>query len=345
MAKKTVKEKTKELFKEFTDKHGYGVYNDGFNHAHYVIRKPKGSESTHDFYHNDFLDSNLDSIGSHNAFFNFMTDILNKGENEVALYQAIKKTPAPKSYSFDSHVNSVLSVLTPYTKTLFEYVARPKFLESSWERIDSVFNTLDSQDYRVAIIEAMLQTKTFNALDTQKGIYNIVQKHITDPSKFDSYFDRINKVSESQSVIDYIDTPAIVVIGFTSENLIGANLNTEINSNYLVDSIKRISNSLKEKHQEDLHIMNTLMDYNKDTKQHSLYIVCPQSSVGLNKFVFERMINDVSRLSKSAEVNAYNQDDSRNRLIKECKILYLHATLEDTLSLPQEGVKRTKSKI
>lgn len=345
MVKKTVKAKTKELFQEFMKKNGYGVYNHGFTHSHYAIRQPKKNEKIHDYYVDDLLDTNIDNISNTSVFFNFMKEVLNQGEHEVGLYQAIKKTPGVKNYSYDIHVSAILNALQPYKKTLFEYVTRPKFLENSWRSIEHVFETLDSQEHRVAIIEAMMQTKTFSALDTQKNIYNIVQKHIKNPSQFESQFNRINKVKESQSVIDYIDTPSIVVIGFTAEKLIGANLNTEINSSGLVEYIRNTSNNFKERHQEDLHIINTFMDYNKETKQYTLNIICPQTCVELNKVVFEKMINDLSRLNKWQDIGEYNQEDSIRQIIRECRIIHLQETLENTLDIFKETVKKPKNKL
>jgi hypothetical protein len=345
MVKKTVKAKTKELFEAFLKDKGYGVYNDGFMSTHYAIRKPKPNvshESNFSNYHvDDLLESNLDSVESKDVFHEFLKRILNQGEHEVALYQAIKKTPSPKNYEYDNIVRGMIDTLSPFKKTLFEYFARPRFLEHNLTKIDRVFKVLDSQEHRVAVIEAVMQTNTFNSLDTQRAIYNIVQAHIKVPAKFDSYFEKITKVQEHQSVVDYVDSPSVVIIGFTEEKLIGANLNTEMAAKTLVDGIGKIANILKKEYKDDLKIINVLMDYDKDSKQHTLNVICPQSHVALNKLVFEEIINDVSRLSTWNELNAY-RDETKTAFIKKCKSFQMHEELYDNLNTnDNEGKKKT----
>lgn len=343
MVKKTVKAKTKELFEKFLNEKGYGVYNDGFMSTHYGIRKPKNGEKLSTYYIDDVLDSNLDNIESKDVFHEFLKKTLNQNELEVALYQAIKKTPGHKNYEYNSITSGILNTLKPFKKTLFEYFVRSRFLEHNWKRIDDIFQTLDSQEHRIAIIESVMQTNTFNGLDTQKSIYNLVQKYIKQPEKFDSYFEKINKVNEHQSVIDYIDSLSVVIIGFTEEKLIGANLTTEIAAKTLVESIEKIARNLKTEYKDDLKIINTLMDYNKDTKQHTLNIICPESYVELNKIVFEEIINDISRLSTWNQLREY-QDEVKTALIKQCRSFQLHEDLQDNLHSDND-IKRKSNKL
>lgn len=350
MVKKTVKQKTKELFTEFLDKRELGIYNCGFMRTTYDFRKPKQGENRSLYYLDDALEDNLDKFASGRTtdlFFNFITETLQKGEHEVALYQAIKKTPGAKSYDYDTQTDNIIKTLKPYKKTLFEYVARPKFLEHSWKTLDDVFQTLDSQEQRIAVIEAMMQTKTFASLDTQKNIYNIVQKNIRNPSQFDAHFNRISKVENTRTVVDFIDTPALVVIGFTAEKLIGANLNTDMTSEAIVNGIKRIANTLKDRHKNDLNISNVLMDYNTEKKQYSLHVICPKAYEELNKIVFEKMINDVSRLNSWKDLIEYEKEDSMQiqKMITMSKAFQLHSELSSDLETPKEEVKRVKNKI
>jgi hypothetical protein len=131
---------------------------------------PKPKESMSRFYVDEILEENLDSIGTKDVFHEFLKKVLNKGEHEVAIYQAIKKTPGHKNYEYNSITSGIINTLKPFKKTLFEYVARPRFLEHNWHRIEELFKTLDGQENRMAIIEAVMQTNTFNNLDTQKSI-------------------------------------------------------------------------------------------------------------------------------------------------------------------------------
>lgn len=344
-AKTKVSDKTKELFLAYLEKKGLGVYNDAFMSSHYVIRPPKSaSEKRSDYYAGDFLDSNLDNTGGTKYFVEFLTEILNKGEHEVALHQAIKKTPGPKNYEYSKHVNTILNTITPYKKTLFEYVARPRFLESGWEKLEDVFKTIDSQEHRKAIFEAMFATKTFTSLDVQKEIYNLVQKYIKYPSVYDEQFKRITKVDEKQNVTDFVSTSAVIIIGFNTEKLIGANLNTEVSSNALIESIKNISNSLKDNHQQDLGIINVMMDYKNGEKQHHLHVICPQDKVELNKIIFDRMINHLSRLNTWDEIKEFNEEGNRANFVKQCQSISLHNNLNSSLDAREEKTK-LKNKI
>jgi hypothetical protein len=344
MVKKTVKEKTKELFEEFLNEKGYGVYNDGFMNRHYNIRIPKPKENMSRYYVDDILDDNLYHIGTQDIFFEFLKKVLNKNEHDVALYQAIKKTPGNKHYDYEKITSSIINKLTPFKKTLFEYVVRPRFLEHNWSRIEDIFKTIDNQENRIAVIEAVMQTNTFKSLDTQKSIYNLVQKHIRNPEKFDSYFDKINKVQPHLSVVDYIDSPSVVIIAFTEEKLVGANLNTEIGSKSLVDGIRKVANNLKKEYKDDLKIINILMDYDTETKQHLLNIICPHSHVELNKLVFEEIINDISRLSTTDELREY-QSESKTAFVKKCKSFQMHEELQDGLDIANDEVQKKKNKL
>ncbi len=134
-----ISDKTKTLFIEYIGAKGWGVFNDAFMGTHYFMREPKRGENIHDFYYNDILTSNLDNIGIPERFLSFIEDCLKKGEREVALSQAIKKTPGAKNYQYETHVKNIVKTLTPYKSSLFNYVARTKFLENSWNLIEMFF--------------------------------------------------------------------------------------------------------------------------------------------------------------------------------------------------------------
>jgi hypothetical protein len=332
VTKKSVSIKLKSLFEDFLLKNQFGVYNDSFMGNTLYVRKPKNDrEKISDYYNEDFLNNTLSAVGTPKVFLQFLSEILKKGESDVALQQAIKKTPNPKNYEYEGHVSSILNVLEPYKKVLFNYVSRPNFLEHNFHRLDKIFSIIDDQEHRIAILESMMVTKTFNSLDTQKEIYNLVQNHIRQPEILDKHFSRIKVVDTKESVVDFIETPAIIVIGFSAEKLIGANLNTKISSDTMVSTIPQCSQLLKDKFQQDLNIINTIMDYNKENKQYSLNILCLPDTLGLNKKVFEKMINSISQLNSWEDITEFKKDENLNLFIKECKAEYLHQTLNQSL--------------
>jgi hypothetical protein len=163
-------------------------------------------------------------------------------------------------------------------------------------------------------------------------------------NQFNSYFQKINKVQEHQSVVDYVDAPSVVIIGFSEEKLIGVNLNTEIPSKSLVEGINKVANKLKTEYPDDLKIINVLMDYDIEKKQHTLNVICPQSHVELNKLIFEEVINDISRLSTIDQLRDY-QSESKTAFIKKCKSFKMHEELQDGLNLKNDELKKKAVKL
>jgi hypothetical protein len=326
-----ISDKTKTLFIEYIGAKGWGVFNDAFMGTHYFMREPKRGENIHDFYYNDILTSNLDNIGIPERFLSFIEDCLKKGEREVALSQAIKKTPGAKNYQYETHVKNIVKTLTPYKSSLFNYVARTKFLENSWNLIENVFLTIDDQPSRVGIIEAMINTKTFNSIDTQKSIYNIVQKHIRNPKIFDKHFSKIEKIDEQQTVVDFINTPSVVMIGFKAEKIMGANLSSEIRKDTLIGQITVISESIYLKY-KDIGIIKTIMSYDSDKKQYCLNVICPKDKVELVSFIYEKMINSISRISLYSDLLDFNKEPNLDCFIKKCNSEFLHKTLKKDIN-------------
>lgn len=324
-------DKTKALFIDYIGAKGWGVFNDAFLGNHYFMREPKKHETIHDFYYNDILTTNLDNIGIPERFLSFIDYCLKQNEPEVALAQAIKKTPGAKNYQYETHVKSIIKTLTPYKNQLFNYVARTKFLENSWNQIENVFLTIDDQTRRVGIIEAMINTKTFNSVDTQKSIYNIVQKHIKNPKLFDKHFSKIEKIDDQQTVIDFINTPSVVMIGFKAEKLMGANLTSEIRKDTLIGQITNISESIHLKN-ETLGVIKTIMSYDSDKKQYCLNVICPKNKVELVSFIYEKMINTISRTSLYKDLLDFDKEPNLSCFIKNCNSEFLHKTLQKDIN-------------
>ncbi len=341
MVTKVVKLKTKELFQAYLDKNEYEIKNEGFTNQYFVIRKPKIGEGRSTFYIDDLLDGGSSNIKSKDIFFNFLKELLTTNEKDVVLYQLIKKIPKEDEYNYEKDFERIINFLESYQDLLFEFMARPRFLEKSWKQLDKILPIIKSEEHKIGIIEALTQSNTFKSLDTQKEVYKLIQKYISNPSALDKHFDKINKVGDNQSVIDYVDTPSVVILGFTEERLIGINLNTEMESKTLIHHIKTTSELIQQEHSNDLKIINILMGYNKDNKQHTLNIICPKSHVELNKLVFEEVINTICRLNTNSEVFDY-KNEPKTGIIQKCKAFQLHNELQgEIVNHVHENGKKT----
>ncbi len=177
----------------------------------------------------------------------------------------------------------------------------------------------------------MINTKTFNSIDTQKSIYNIVQKHIRNPKIFDKHFSKIEKIDEQQTVVDFINTPSVVMIGFKAEKIMGANLSSEIRKDTLIGQITVISESIYLKY-KDIGIIKTIMSYDSDKKQYCLNVICPKDKVELVSFIYEKMINSISRISLYSDLLDFNKEPNLDCFIKKCNSEFLHKTLKKDIN-------------
>lgn len=339
--KKNIKTKSVELFKEFSQKNNYGVFNDSFMSIRYSIRKPKtNTEKITDYYFEDLITSGIDKVSNWDKFFEFVKFSLDSGNSEIAISQLIKKTPKVNNYEYDNYVSTVIDFLRPYKKIMFEYVARPILLENSWENLDVVFKVIDDQERRIAIFEAMFQTKAFENIDVQKKIYKLYNSNIKFKEKLSDYFTKIKKLDEQENVFDYIKEERVIVIGYNPEKIGNANLKSELSANGLIEDVKRFSKVLKEK--EDLGISSILFEESKKNNIYKMYIVCNEESVEINKKIFKELFNKISRFETMKETQELYENI--DLLIKEVKSECFSEKLEKELSSKQK-VSLIKNKI
>lgn len=303
--KKSIKIKSLELFKEFAQKNNYGVFNDAFLSIRYKIRTPKPSEKLSDFYMQDLIEAGADKISNLKPFFQYIKYCLDSNNSDVALAQIIKKNYRHTSYEYDSYVSDVIGLLEPYKKTLFEYVCRPAFLEHSWNKLGTVFETIDDQERRIAIFEAMVNTKIFQNLDTQKSVYQLFTTHIKSKNDLNKYFTKIKKINEEENILDSIEDYSCIVVSYDCEKIANANLNGELKSSEIVGSINRLAQEIKAI--KELGIKSVLTEVDSKIIQ-KMNIVCDKSSVDLNKRIFSELFNVVSRFKTRKEITGFSED-------------------------------------
>lgn len=302
--KKSIKTKSLEVFKEFAKKHNYGVFNDAFMSTIYRIRSPKSSEKISDYSFQDLIEAGADKIDNLKPFFQYIKYCLDNNHSDVALAQIIKKNYRSTSCQYDSYVNSAIEVLKPYKKTLFEYVSRPSFLEHSWKKLENVFETLDDQERKTAIFEAMINTKSFQNVDVQKAVYQLFINHIKSKGFLEKYFTKIQSIEEQDNILDSIQEYTCLSISYNPEKIANANLNGELQASELIGSIKFYAKSIAE--MKELEIESILMEEdNSKVGIKKMNIVCNPSTSALNKRVFDELFNVVSRFKDRKEVNNF----------------------------------------
>ncbi len=337
--KKSVKIKSVEIFKEFAQKNGYGVFNDAFTSIRYTIRKPKAGEKGGQFYLQDMIEAGPDKISNINQFFHFLKYCLHNNHSDVALAQIIKKTPKGSSYEYDSYVSDALSVLKPYKKTLFEYVARTAFLENSWHRLNTIFEVIDDQERKTAIFESMINTKTFQNVDTQKSIYQLLNTHIKVKENLLKHFTKILKVDENENVFEAIKENAALTFEYNPEKIANANLNGELTALMLVNNIKSYASIIKK--MDELGIQTILIEEENKKYPHKMHIICDKEMASVNKRIFDELFNTVARFKTREQSEEFNQNIGL--FVKEKQAQVLRENLQSTLS---DGIiKKTKVKI
>jgi hypothetical protein len=337
--KKSIKIKSIEAFKEFAKKNSFGVFNDAFMSIRYTIRKPKPNEKGGEFYLQDMIEAGPDKISNMNQFFQFIKYCLHNNYSDVALAQIIKKNPRSSSYEYSTYVSDALSVLKPYKKTLFEYVARTTFLENSWHRLDTIFEVIDDQERKTAIFESMINTKTFQTVDTQKSIYQLLNNHIKVKENLLKHFTKISKVDENENVFEAIKENAALTFEYNPEKIANANLSGELTALMLVNNIKSYASIIKR--MDELGIQTILIEEENKKYPHKMHIICEKSMAQVNKRIFDDLFNIVARFKTREQSEDFNKNIGL--FVKEKQAEVLREKLQSTLS---DGIiKKTKVKI
>lgn len=345
MAKKSVIEKTKQLFLQYLEDNGYSVESDGYGHRTYSLQKPSSpTKQRNTYFADDYLNANLDNIGQNQRFFIFLHRVLNMGEHEVALYQAIKKTPGPKNPQYDKSVNSIINTIKPFKKTLFDYVARTSFLEHSWRILPEVFKEIDGQIERSTIFELVFNTKTFKSTDTQKEVYGLVNQYIKQPAKYQSYFNRIQKIEENQSLVENIKHYSVVSMEYDLDKLVGANLNRKgIESSEINNSIEKTCLLIQELKDPEMGIQKVLFEPIKNHRR-SFNIICEDNKVNINTEIFENIVNKIARMNSYEEVRDFREEDNLQIFLREEKARFLRDKLNQALNT-NDAKQKPKGKI
>lgn len=338
--KKSTKLKSLELFSEFTEKNNYGIYNDSFMSTSYTIREPKAGEKRSVYYFEDFLGASLDKVRNTKKFFDFIKYALDKGELEVAVHQAIKKTPSAKSYDYNGSVRDILKSLQPYKEAFFQYVARPKFLENSSDVMSYILSNIYDQEHRIAVFEAMFQTKEFNNINTQKTIYRLFNENIRDKSKLEKYFNKIEKIKEEDSIVSSTEITSVVMIGISTVKLANANLLSSLSGKDIAQTIKKIVEEVMPKEKE-LGISKVIWSAN-NTEYFVINIFCPPEKAEFNRMLTEEMINTVARIDGDTPTDIGNKvfkfKEDFGSFIQQVKSTHLAHSLSDSL----DGSKNNK---
>jgi hypothetical protein len=357
MDKKKITIRTKELFLDYLKNNNYYIEYDYkskiksenggdymLSGVMYSILPLDGSNTQYDYLVDNLLEAGINEVYTDIEFLNFLKEVLNNGEGEVALQQAIKKTPRSKKGYYNFYVNNIIESISASEDVLFNYINRQSFLEHSWKVIDDVFPILNNDEYKKTILNTLTKIQDFVEVNTQKSIYKSVHSYLKDPSQFDTLFTKIHKPIKNRSVVDAIDTSSIIILKFTEEKLLSVNMDNTTEIEDILKNINSVINDLKKKHNEDLQIIKAFLDYDFPSRQNHLNIICPPSYVELNKVLFEKIINDFSQMNNIDEIRNY-RTTSLDMSIAEAKAYILHKDLDSEMKNNHENTKHKKNKI
>lgn len=339
-----IKNKCEVLFTQYLKDNDLFVYCIDSRPKQYFIKKIAHHDTSPRYYQESILDQDMNSLGENHNFFSFLNEMLIKGEEDIVLYQAIKKTPKSKKGNYYIHINEIVNSLKSSEKILFKYISRANFLEHSWNVISKIFQLINKDEYKNKIIKSLSKTKAFRDAHVQSSVYDSIKDLVDDISNFQHYFDKVKNTKKEQSVVDHIDIPSAVLLRFTNAKLMGVNLNTQLTPDIILNKISNIGKILKQTYKNDLEIINIFLSYEPSDKYHTLSIICPQSYTELNQIIFEKIINDFSQMTNTTDIEKY-YDSSFGMLVKECKAYQLQKHLKEELPINNAQAKRIINKV
>ncbi len=75
---------------------------------------------------------------------------------------------------------------------------------------------------------------------TIKNIYNSAKDYIDNHQDLLSYFTQLMEIKEDESIVNSIEYPHTIIIKFTPQKLLNANLTNDLSSHYIISCLNEI---------------------------------------------------------------------------------------------------------
>lgn len=348
------KEDLQNKFIDYLDKKNLiikrNIYSLSYS-LHMVSNKNKEKQSPH--YINDLIQekNTIKNLSEENIFYNFLDELVKKSDTQnMALWFARKLEPAVNYDGFDSYSKNILKVLSFNKELYFQYVARPKFLNATMEKLGDYFEALESQDYREALLELCINNKSFNTLSVKTNVYKIFQKYIRNKKKYEDSFSDLMVLgnteevnSEKINLIEKNEKLELLVFDFSIKKINSLNLSKEYDSNNIPEYLSTIVSQIKVNFLEELGLINITCKKSseqkiypndgKDADNIRIELYGSNLKQDFLKIYFNKLL-----LSIYSE-NNFNAYEGKSLLLKEVYSIAQKEMLEKTLT-PEKSPKK-----
>lgn len=218
-------QKSLTLFLEYLEDSHLYIYQEPINFYFRVNKKIDNNQlEINQQAVSNILNTHIDNIRNEDQFLNFFKFCFLRNEPDIALEQAIIKTPIKSNFLFFSYIEKIVLSIKENQEILLRYLNRTTFLNNTWRFIDLYLSHLDNHEDKLKIIKKISKTNAFRIPNNQKDIYNSAKDYIDNYQDLLSYFTHLMEIKEDESIVNSIEYPHTIIIKFTPQKLLNANL-------------------------------------------------------------------------------------------------------------------------
>lgn len=121
-----------------------------------------------------------------------------KDGDALAIKFLIDKMPTSKHMDYSDYMKKTMDLFEKNPKAYFTYVGRLKVLEHNIEKLPEIFNIINKNEERVAIIQMIATCKSFRlSANIQATVYNLAKQYLQEPEKHEELFPKVPKVKSN----------------------------------------------------------------------------------------------------------------------------------------------------
>lgn len=128
-----------------------------------------------------------------------------KDGDALAIKFLIDKMPTSKHMDYSQYMNKTMDLFEKNPKAYFTYVGRLKVLEHNIEKLPEIFNIINKNEERVAIIQMIATCKSFRlSANIQATVYNLAKQYLEEPEKYEALFPKVPKVKSNSIELENV---------------------------------------------------------------------------------------------------------------------------------------------
>lgn len=335
------------LFREFLEKNNYVVGRERSSHNYeYQILKAGQEQSSiiANKHPKEFLDEQSFTVVSETTikrFFEFIVELSNHKETQdLGYWLLINKEPNLMSYNFDKYFEVFMNNLKYNEKFIYQYFNRPKISFGKLGNLEKLFenNNIVNQEFRENIIGNLINSPIYQkqkTLDSQKNIYQLVEKYIINKDKYKEEFSNLIVEEDLGSFIRKKEKLDLLVFKIYEDDLNKVSLNRNYDLSAVKGYLGNIFSNLTQ-NKNTLNVMDIQIERAKekiDEEIKDIWIL-DIKGINLNEEKIEVFINFILKdiLSKENLKFTYRDSDIITMYVKENLIKTNAYCLEKELS-------------